>query len=84
MDPEKEDESDAADFYRCMEDEIIPLYYKRDRDGVPHEWTRVVKNSIRSVTPAFSTRRMLKEYAERIYIPAAKSHRAQSGSRACR
>ena len=70
---EDEDRADAEALYRLLEEEIVPLYYDRDRSGVPHGWMRVVKEAIRSVVPVFCARRMLKEYAERMYIPAAQS-----------
>jgi starch phosphorylase len=68
-----EDEEDAQALYRLLEEEIVPLYYERDRSGVPHGWIRVIKESIRSVVPAFCARRMLKEYTEQMYIPALES-----------
>lgn len=72
-DPKEEDKSDAESLYRLLEEGIVPLYYDRDRNGVPRGWIRVVKNSIRSVLPSFCARRMLKEYIERMYIPAAQA-----------
>jgi len=71
--PEEEDEADAEALYRLLEDQIVPLYYSRDRDGVPRDWIRLVKESIRSIVPIFCARRMLKEYTERMYKPAAQS-----------
>jgi starch phosphorylase len=71
--PEQEDRADAEALYRLLEKKIVPLYYNRDRDGVPHGWIRIVKEAIRSVTPNFSTRRMLKEYTNQIYLPATLS-----------
>jgi starch phosphorylase len=70
-DPGEEDRSDAAALYRLLEEEIIPLYYQRDRNGVPHGWIHMVKEAINSIVPRFCTRRVLKEYIERMYIPAA-------------
>jgi starch phosphorylase len=70
---EEEDRADADALYRLLEEKIVPLYYERDRGGVPHGWVRVIKEAIRTVVPAFSARRMLKEYADRLYLPAAKS-----------
>jgi len=70
-DPGKEDSSDAEALYRLLEQEIVPLYYQRDRDGVPRGWMRMVKEAIASISPIFCTRRMLKEYIKRMYIPAA-------------
>ena len=71
--PEEEDKADAEALYRLLEKKIVPLYYNRDRDGVPHAWIRVVKEAIRSVTPIFCARRMLKEYTNLIYLPATLS-----------
>ena len=71
-DPNGEDKSDAEALYHILEQEIVPLYYQRDRAGVPHGWVHMVKEAIRSIVPRFCTRRMLKEYVEQIYIPAAR------------
>ena len=71
-DPKEEDKSDAEALYRLLEEEIVPLYYQRDRAGVPHGWVHMVKEAIGSIVPVFCTRRMLKEYVEQMYIPAAR------------
>ncbi len=71
--PGDEDTVDAEAFYRLLEEEIIPLYYSRDLNGVPNGWMRCVKESIRSIVPTFCARRMLKEYTERMYKPASQS-----------
>jgi glycogen phosphorylase len=68
-----QDRADACELYKMLEDTIIPLYYDRDRNGIPHAWLRVVKESIRSITPLFSARRMLKEYVEQMYLPCAEA-----------
>jgi starch phosphorylase len=70
--PSEEDNSDAEALYRLLEEEIVPLYYQRDRGGVPHGWMHVVKEAIGSIVPLFCARRMLKEYVEQMYIPAAR------------
>lgn len=79
-DPRQEDAADAEAIYSLLEKEIVPLYYDRDRKGVPHRWIRMVKESLRSVTPAFCARRMLKEYTEKMYLPAARSLADRSSS----
>jgi len=70
--PREEDKSDAEALYRLLEEEITPLYYQRDRNGVPHGWVHMVKEAIGSIVPRFCARRMLKEYIEQMYIPAAR------------
>jgi len=67
------DAADAEEIYSFLEKEIIPLYYKVDDNGVPCSWTRVMKESIKSIARRFSARRMAKEYAERFYQKALKS-----------
>jgi len=66
----EEDKADAETLYRILEEQVVPLYYKRDRSSVPKEWASMMKRSIRSVVPLFNTSRMLKEYCERMYLPA--------------
>lgn len=70
----QQDEADAESLYNTLENEIIPLYYtKRSADGLPMDWIARMKESIRTVAPQFSTRRMLKEYFEGMYRPAMRS-----------
>ncbi len=64
------DEADAEALYKVLESEVVPLYYDRDSDGIPRRWIQVVKEAIRTAAPVFSARRMVKEYAERMYVPA--------------
>jgi starch phosphorylase len=63
-------QADAGALYRLLEEKIIPLYYQRSDHGVPHGFVQVMKAAISSVAPAFSTRRMVKEYANRFYTQA--------------
>jgi starch phosphorylase len=68
-----EDEIYAADanaLYELLENDVVPAFYDRDPAGIPHRWLATVKESIRSVAPRFSARRMVKEYVERAYAPA--------------
>jgi starch phosphorylase len=67
-----QDNADAQDLYNKLENEIIPMYYDRDINNVPVEWVGRMKESIKTVTPQFSTRRMVKEYVEKLYSKALK------------
>ena len=69
---EIQDEADALSLYSTLENEIIPLYYDRNGEQLPMDWIEHIKNNLRTITPQFSTRRMVKEYVERLYIPAVK------------
>lgn len=66
-----QDWSDAQDLYRILEQEVVPRYYSRDSRGVPREWTALMKRSMASTIWRFSTNRMLQEYVEQLYLPAA-------------
>jgi starch phosphorylase len=61
---------DAEALYHLLEEQVIPLYYRRSDDGVPHEFVQVMKAAIKSVAPAFSSRRMVKEYVDQFYVRA--------------
>jgi starch phosphorylase len=70
-----QDAAEAEALYELLEDEVVPLYYKRDADDIPRGWVHVMKEAIRTAAPVFCTRRMVKEYAEKFYIPAAEHAR---------
>lgn len=73
-----QDVADAEALYRLLEEEIVPAFYERDARGVPQRWVQIVKQAIRTVAPQFCTRRMVKEYAEKLYAPAAYSALSES------
>jgi starch phosphorylase len=66
---DERDESDAADLYRILEQEIAPAYYERDPDGLPQRWLALMRRSIQTIAPRFCARRMVKEYIEKLYRP---------------
>jgi glycogen phosphorylase len=66
-----QDWADALDLYRILEDEVVPRYYERDADGIPLAWLAQMKRSMSSTLWRFSTTRMLHEYTEQLYLPAA-------------
>jgi starch phosphorylase len=73
IDPDEaaQDWRDAQDLYRILEEEIVPRYYERDADGVPPRWLAVMRRAMSTALWRFSTTRMLHEYTERLYLPAA-------------
>jgi len=68
---EVNDRRDAADLYRVLEQEVIPLYYDRDIDGLPRHWIKRMMNSISSLAWRFSAHRMVIDYVRTTYLPAA-------------
>jgi starch phosphorylase len=67
---EEQDYQDAQSLYRLLEEEIVPLYYTQDRDGIPRGWVEIMREAIRSNAWRFSTRRMVKEYTTELYLKA--------------
>jgi starch phosphorylase len=65
-----QDAQDAESLYTTLENEIVPLFYDRDPNEISHEWIARMKDAMKTIIPQFSTRRMLKEYVERLYIKA--------------
>ena len=65
------DAADAESLYSLLETEIVPAFYDRDAGGLPSRWIQVVRESMRSNIPRFSTRRMVKQYITEMYAPAA-------------
>ena len=69
LDPAEVDAADADALYRLLETEVVPTFYDRDAHGLPRAWLRLVRESIRTVIPRFSARRMVKQYVESMYGP---------------
>ncbi|HVM95322.1 MAG TPA: alpha-glucan family phosphorylase, partial [Candidatus Acidoferrales bacterium] len=62
-----QDDHDAQALLHLLEHEVIPLFYQRDSDGLPHAWIKRVKRSMRTLIPQFSAERMVRDYAEKLY-----------------
>jgi starch phosphorylase len=70
---EGDDASDAADadtLYRVLEDDVVPLFFRRGADGVPADWCERVRAGIRQIVPYFNTHRMVRDYVDGSYLPA--------------
>ncbi len=70
-DESAQDWADSQDLYRILEEEILPRYYARDGNDVPPDWLAVMRRAMATSLWQFSTTRMLREYTERLYLPAA-------------
>lgn len=68
---EYQDKLDASTIYTMLEQEIIPLYYQRNRKGYNENWVRTVKNSIAHIAPQYTMKRQLDDYYDRFYNPLA-------------
>jgi starch phosphorylase len=65
-----QDDADARELYRLLEDEIVPRYFDRDADGLPRAWLATMRAAVQRAIWDFSTARMLSEYVEQLYLPA--------------
>jgi starch phosphorylase len=66
-----QDARDELELIRVLTEEVIPLYYQRDEGSVPRDWVRTMKHSLRTLAWRFSADRMVIDYVERAYLPAA-------------
>jgi len=78
-DPEVQARRDADFLFDVLEKELIPLYYERDPSDIPHQWVLRVKESMQSLGWRFNADRMVRDYAQRFYLPAASAESAQTG-----
>lgn len=72
------DEQEAEQLYRLLEEKVVPEFYKRDEHGVPRDWVQRMRASMSRLTPQFSTNRMVQEYVEQLYLPAARDYAKRS------
>lgn len=70
-DPTYQDDVEAAALYDLLEQEVVPLFYNRDSEGIPRGWVSKMKDAIRLNCPFFNTARMVRDYAELGYFPAS-------------
>ena len=66
---EEQDRLDSANLYRALTEEVIPKFFKRDDQGIPREWIQMIRRAMVTLVPQFSTSRMVKEYAQKYYLP---------------
>lgn len=69
IDPAEQDMIDATSLYELLENEVIPLFYRRDEQGIPREWLARVKSALRTLNPVFNTDRMVADYVKTVYEP---------------
>jgi starch phosphorylase len=72
------DALEAGELYDLLERQIIPEFYARDPDGIARPWLRRIRASLSQLTPRFSSYRMLREYVDNAYAPAAAAYRRRS------
>ena len=75
------DALEAASMYDLIEHQIAPRFYDRGDDGVPTRWVANIRHTLATLSPELSAGRMVREYVERLYLPAAAADRSISAKR---
>lgn len=86
---DQNDYADAESLYTLLEEKVIPLYFQHEANGMPHAWLNMARRSLKTLTAAYSCRRMVRDYMEQIYAPTAVRRAAmdaekQAGARRLR
>jgi starch phosphorylase len=76
--PSLQDELEAEQLYLRLEQEVVPLFYDRDLQGIPGAWLRLVRNSMKTLASEFSAHRMVSDYVRDFYIPGAHAYKART------
>ena len=66
---EAQDRMDSANLYKVLTNEVIPLFYQRDAQGIPRQWIQRIRRAMVTLVPQFTTARMVQEYTEKYYLP---------------
>ncbi|GAA4228461.1 glycosyltransferase family 1 protein [Actinomadura meridiana] len=74
--PDRRDELEAAALYELIEDHVAVTFYDRDSAGLPRRWLEMVKHTVATLGPKVLASRMMRDYVEKLYTPAAVSERA--------
>jgi starch phosphorylase len=75
LDQYRRDREEAQTLYELLQDQVIPLYYRRGPQGFSPEWIKIAKRSIATILPRFSAARMVNEYVAKFYLPASQQWR---------
>ncbi|HZQ47070.1 MAG TPA: alpha-glucan family phosphorylase, partial [Verrucomicrobiae bacterium] len=65
---EDQDRLDSANLYKTLTEQVVPTFFERDAQGIPRKWIKMIRRAMATLVPRFTTRRMVKEYAEKYYL----------------
>ena len=71
---EAQDDIESRDLYTLLEEEIVPLFYQRGRDGIPRGWVEKMRAGLRNLAPVFNSHRMVQAYVNRYYLPCSRRY----------
>jgi starch phosphorylase len=81
-DAHQTDIRDAEQLYNLLEQQVIPCFYQRDASGIPQNWVQFIRRSMSQLTPMFSSNRMLRDYTEKLYLPALQDFKLRCDNKA--
>jgi glycogen phosphorylase len=67
-----QDEIESMELYNILEEEVVPMFYRRSHDDVPRDWVEKMRAGLRYLVPVFNSHRMVQEYMDRYYLPCSK------------
>ena len=65
---EEQDRLDSVNLFKSLTEQVIPLFYQRDAQGIPRQWIQRIRRTFETLVPQFTTDRMVKEYAQKYYL----------------
>jgi starch phosphorylase len=84
IDQQRRNREEARTLYELLQDQVIPMYYRRSSQGYSPEWIKLAKRSIATILPRFNAARMVHEYLAKFYLPASQQWRRYSDDRCAR
>jgi len=69
---EEQDRLDSDNLYRTLTEQVIPMFFDRDDQGIPRKWIKMIRRVMATLVPQFTTDRMVKEYTENYYLTKGK------------
>jgi len=72
QDYQAQDDIESRELYNLLEEEVVPLFYQRGRDGIPRGWVERMRAGLRHLVPVFNSHRMVQEYVNRYYMPCSR------------
>jgi len=69
LSPEEVDKRDAESLHSVLSNEVIPMFFQRDKEGIPRRWIQRIRNAMQTIIPTYNTHRMVMEYADKYYFP---------------
>ncbi len=83
-DPDYQDKVDSTALYELLENEVVPRFFDRGPDGLPHAWIDMIKNSMATICVRFNSHRMIEDYMNDYYIQAGLAHQVLGETRLSR